>query len=182
MVWRPFYFANLIVDPRDAKRVFKPDGALIISDDGGKSFSDIGGCVGMHGDLHDVWVDPGNSQHIFAGDDGGLWYSYDGGNKWWKADNLPISQFYHVSVDMADPYQVYGGLQDNAAWVGESAYPGGITSSAGRTCSGATASGCSPIRPIPITSMPSRRAGPSDASTSRATRHATSSPGSAPRI
>ena len=129
MVWRPFYFANLIVDPKDAKRVFKTDGALILSEDGGKSFSTIGGFAGMHGDVHDVFVDPGNSQHVYAGDDGGLWISYDGANKWWKTDNLPISQFYHVSVDKADPYRVYGGLQDNSDWVGDSAYPGGITSS-----------------------------------------------------
>jgi photosystem II stability/assembly factor-like uncharacterized protein len=129
MVWRPFYFANLIVDPKNAKRVFKTDGALILSEDGGKSFSAIGGFTGMHGDVHDVFVDPSNSQHVFAGDDGGLWISYDGANKWWKTDNLPISQFYHVSLDNQDPYRVYGGLQDNASWVGESAYPGGITSS-----------------------------------------------------
>jgi photosystem II stability/assembly factor-like uncharacterized protein len=129
MVWRPFYFANLIVDPKDAKRVFKTDGSLILSEDGGKSFTAIGGFAGMHGDVHDVFVDPNNSQHVYAGDDGGLWISYDGANKWWKTDNLPVSQFYHVSVDNADPYHVYGGLQDNAAWVGDSAYPGGITSS-----------------------------------------------------
>ncbi len=129
MVWRPFYFANLIVDPKDARRVFKTDGALILSEDGGKSFSSIGGFNGMHGDVHDVFVDPNNSQHVFAGDDGGLWISYDGANKWWKTDNLPVSQFYHVSVDNHDPYHVYGGLQDNACWVGDSAYPGGITSS-----------------------------------------------------
>ncbi|MBS0419813.1 MAG: sialidase [Proteobacteria bacterium] len=129
MVWRPFYFANLIVDPKNAERVFKTDGALILSEDGGKSFSTIGGFVGMHGDVHDVFIDPNNSQHVFAADDGGLWISYDGANKWWKTDNLPISQFYHVSTDNADPYHVYGGLQDNAAWVGDTAYPGGITSS-----------------------------------------------------
>ncbi len=129
MVWRPFYFANLIVDPKDARRVFKTDGSLILSEDGGKSFSSIGGFNGAHGDVHDVFVDPGDSQHVFAGDDGGLWISYDGANKWWKTDNLPVSQFYHVSVDDADPYHVYGGLQDNSAWVGDSAYPGGITSS-----------------------------------------------------
>jgi len=129
MVWRPFYFANLIVDPRNADRVFKTDGALILSEDGGKSFSTIGGFVGMHGDVHDIFIDPTNSQHVFAADDGGLWISYDGANKWWKTDNLPISQFYHVSIDTADPYHVYGGLQDNAAWVGDSAYPGGIASS-----------------------------------------------------
>jgi photosystem II stability/assembly factor-like uncharacterized protein len=129
MVWRPFYFANLIVDPKNAERVYNTDGALILSEDGGKSFSSIGGFVGMHGDVHDVFIDPTNSQHVFAADDGGLWISYDGANKWWKTDNLPISQFYHVSLDNADPYHVYGGLQDNAAWVGDSSYPSGITSS-----------------------------------------------------
>jgi photosystem II stability/assembly factor-like uncharacterized protein len=66
---------------------------------------------------------------VIAGDDGGIWYSYNGGTKWWKGDNLPISQFYHVSVDDADPYRVYGGLQDNSSWVGDSQYPGGITNS-----------------------------------------------------
>jgi photosystem II stability/assembly factor-like uncharacterized protein len=129
MVWRPFYFANLIVDPKDDKRVFKTDGALILSEDGGKSFSTIGGFAGMHGDVHDVFIDPNDPEHVYAGDDGGLWISYDGANKWWKSDSLPISQFYHVSVDAADPYHVYGGLQDNSVWRGDSQYPGGITSS-----------------------------------------------------
>ena len=129
MVWRPFYFANLIVDPQDPKRLYKTDGALIMSEDGGKSFSAIGGFTGMHGDVHDVFIEAGNPKHVFAGDDGGLWISYDGANKWWKTDNLPISQFYHVSLDNADPYHVYGGLQDNSSWVGDSEYPGGITSS-----------------------------------------------------
>jgi photosystem II stability/assembly factor-like uncharacterized protein len=129
MVWRPFYFANLIVDPKNPDRVFKTDGALILSEDAGKSFAVIGGFVGMHGDVHDVWIDPTNPQNVFAGDDGGMWYSYNGGAKWWKGNNLPVSQFYHVSVDNDDPYHVYGGLQDNSSWVGDSQYPGGITNS-----------------------------------------------------
>src|SRR5207244_705208 len=64
---------------------------------------------------------------LFVSDDGGMWYSYNGGAKWWKAENLPVSQFYHVSLDDKDPYRVYGGLQDNSSFVGESQYPGGIT-------------------------------------------------------
>jgi photosystem II stability/assembly factor-like uncharacterized protein len=124
MLWRPFYFANLIVDPKDENRVYKPDGSLIMSTDGGMSFSNIAGAA--HGDFHDVWVDPRNSDHLIVGDDGGLWYSYDAGSKWWKAETLPISQFYHVSVDNDKPYKVYGGLQDNSSWVGESQFPGGI--------------------------------------------------------
>ncbi|HRC56518.1 MAG TPA: hypothetical protein PKU97_11380, partial [Kofleriaceae bacterium] len=80
-----------------------------------------------HVDWHDLWINPTNPKHIIAGNDGGLVLSYDGGNRWLMSQNLPISQFYHVSVDGKDPYQVYGGLQDNSSWVGDSAYPGGIT-------------------------------------------------------
>src|SRR5215467_3066085 len=127
MVWRPFYFANLIVDPKDENKLYKPDLTLIMSEDGGKSFSGVGN--GAHGDFHTVWVNPDNTDHLIAGDDGGLWHSYDGGNTWWKGNNLPISQFYHVSVDNADPYHVFGGLQDNSAWMGDSQYPGGISNS-----------------------------------------------------
>jgi photosystem II stability/assembly factor-like uncharacterized protein len=125
MVWRPFYFGRLVVDPKEPNRLFKMGLGLIVSDDGGKSFASASG--GSHGDWHDVWIDPTNTKYIVGGDDGGLWYSYDGGNKWWKANNLPVSQFYHVSADTKDPYQVYGGLQDNSSWVGDQEYPGGIT-------------------------------------------------------
>ena len=125
MVWRPFYFANLIVDPKNENKLYKPDLALIMSNDGGKSFSQVSG--GAHGDFHDVWIDPDDPERLITTDDGGIWYSYDGANTWWKGNNLPVSQFYHVSVDLADPYHVFGGLQDNSVWMGDSAYPGGIT-------------------------------------------------------
>ncbi|HEY8184660.1 MAG TPA: hypothetical protein VIF64_01245 [Pyrinomonadaceae bacterium] len=125
MIWRPFYFANLIVDPKDENKVYKPDLSLIASTDGGRSFSNISG--GAHGDFHDVWINPNNTDQLITGDDGGVWYSYDAGNRWWKGNNLPVAQFYHVSVDMDIPYHVYGGLQDNSSWIGDSAYPGGIT-------------------------------------------------------
>ncbi len=127
MVWRPFYFSRLVVDPTNPDRIYKPNLTLIASEDGGASFGDVGG--GTHGDHHDVWVNPKNPKNVVTGDDGGLWISYDGGNRWWKCNNLPVSQFYHVSVDDKDPYQVYGGLQDNSSWAGDSAYPGGITNS-----------------------------------------------------
>ncbi|MFN2634748.1 MAG: sialidase [Thermoanaerobaculia bacterium] len=126
MIWRAFYFARLVVDPANPDRIFKPGGGLTVSEDGGRSFSASAG-RGSHGDWHDVWIDPGNPKSVIAGDDGGLWISQDGGNRWVKSQNLPISQFYHVSVDSRDPYQVYGGLQDNSSWVGDSAHPGGIS-------------------------------------------------------
>ncbi len=127
MVWRPFYFGNLIVDPTDENKIFKPDLILLYSTDGGKSFNVVSG--GAHGDFHDVWIDPKNPSIVIAGDDGGLWRSEDGGNRWKHQLNLPVSQFYHVSTDNSDPYHVYGGLQDNSAWVGDSSYPGGISNS-----------------------------------------------------
>ncbi|HVH10123.1 MAG TPA: hypothetical protein VM736_10025, partial [Gemmatimonadales bacterium] len=77
MIWRPFYFANLIVDPKNENRLYKPDLSLIASTDGGASFSNISG--GAHGDFHDVWIDPANTDHLITGDDGGLWFSYDAG-------------------------------------------------------------------------------------------------------
>jgi photosystem II stability/assembly factor-like uncharacterized protein len=127
MVWRLFYFARLVIDPTNPERLFKPGLNLVVSEDGGRSFSNTGGKA--HGDWHDVWIDPQNPKHIIGGDDGGLWISYDGGNRWVKSINLPVAQFYHVAVDDHDPYRVYGGLQDNSSWVGDSAYPGGITNS-----------------------------------------------------
>ena len=127
MVWRPFYFGRIEVDPKDPKRLFKMGFSITVSEDGGRSFSNAAGA--SHGDWHDIWINPTNTKHIVGGDDGGLWYSYDGANRWWKANNLPVSQFYHVSVDNKDPYQVYGGLQDNSSWVGDQEYPGGITNS-----------------------------------------------------
>ena len=127
MVWRPFYFANLIVDPKDENKVFKPDGPLMLSVNGGKSFSSVGS--GAHGDFHDVWIDPSNPNIVYTGDDGGLWRSQDGGTRWMHLVNLPVSQFYHVSIDNANPYHVYGGLQDNSSWIGDSSYPGGVSNS-----------------------------------------------------
>jgi photosystem II stability/assembly factor-like uncharacterized protein len=125
MVWRPFYFGRIVVDPKDADRLFKMGFNAIVSDDAGKSFSSTTDAT--HPDWHDLWIDPSNTKYMFGGSDGGLWYSYDGGNRWWMAQNLPVSQFYHVSTDDRDPYQVYGGLQDNSAWVGDQEYPGGIS-------------------------------------------------------
>ncbi len=124
MVWRPFYFANLIVDPKDENKVFKVDGPLLLSIDGGKSFQSTANSA--HGDHHDVWISPDNPNLVFTGDDGGLWRSQDGGTAWEHMENLPVAQFYHVSVDNADPYRIYGGLQDNSSWVAPSSYPGGV--------------------------------------------------------
>jgi photosystem II stability/assembly factor-like uncharacterized protein len=125
VIWRPFYFGNLTVDPKDENKIFKPDLFLLLSVNGGRSFSAVSQAA--HGDFHDVWIDPNNPNIVYAGDDGGLWRSEDGGTRWKHQINLPVSQFYHVSLDNDNPYHVYGGLQDNSSWVGDSSYPGGVT-------------------------------------------------------
>jgi photosystem II stability/assembly factor-like uncharacterized protein len=128
---RPFYFARLAADPRNADRVYKPGFFLTVSEDGGKSFSAAfsaseGPGSGSHGDHHALWIDPENPDQMLLGTDGGVYQSLDRAAHWRFLSNLPVSQFYHVSADMADPYNVYGGLQDNGTWMGPSRATDGI--------------------------------------------------------
>ncbi len=129
MVGRPFYFALLVSDPGNADRLYKPGFALTVSDDGGKSFAGIGNegaGGGVHGDYHALWVDPTNTDHLITGDDGGVYETLDRGAHWRFLNSFPIGQFYHVSADMARPYNVYGGLQDNGSWYGPNTYTDGV--------------------------------------------------------
>ncbi|MEO6166583.1 MAG: hypothetical protein ABIO46_04425, partial [Chitinophagales bacterium] len=90
-----------------------------------KEASNAGGWV--HSDHHALWINPNNTNQLYLGTDGGVYMSLDKGNNWTFLNNLPVSQFYHVAFDGADPYNVYGGLQDNGSWMGPSASAGGIT-------------------------------------------------------
>ena len=124
---RPFYFSNMAADPKIVDRVYKTTFNLHVTDDAGKSWSALGG--NYHGDTHAVWINPKNNEELFVGTDGGVYHSRDRGAHWRFVASLPVGQFYHVSYDSADPYNVYGGLQDNLVWYGPSRYPGGIVSS-----------------------------------------------------
>jgi photosystem II stability/assembly factor-like uncharacterized protein len=128
---RAFYFARLAADPKNADRVYKPGFFLTVSEDGGKSFSaafaaNEGPGGGNHGDHHALWIDPENPDQMLLGTDGGVYQSLDRAAHWRFLADLPVSQFYHVSADMADPYNVYGGLQDNGTWMGPSRATDGI--------------------------------------------------------
>ena len=128
---RPFYFARLAADPKNADRIYKPGFFLTVSDDGGKSFSAAfstseGFGEAVHGDLHALWINPDNPDQMLLGTDGGVYQSLDRAAHWRFLSNLPVAQFYHVSADMADPYNVYGGLQDNGTWMGPSRAVDGI--------------------------------------------------------
>ena len=121
---RPFYFSHLVVDPTDYNRVYKPGFNLTVSSDGGNSFKDL--AENTHSDQHAFWVNPKDPFQLLVGTDGGVYASLDRGNTWSFRRNLPVSQFYHVSFDMAIPYNVYGGLQDNGSWMGPSQSTNGI--------------------------------------------------------
>lgn len=124
---RPFYFSELVVDPNDADVVAKCGLNGIISEDGGARWRTFDQAV--HSDFHDIWIDPNNGKHILVATDGGVYESFDRGYSFKMWMNLPVSQFYHVSVDNAKPYRVYGGLQDNGSWFAPNTSAGGVTNS-----------------------------------------------------
>lgn len=122
---RPFYFSRVVVDPKNEDVVYKCGLNLVVSEDGGNIFRTIQS--GVHSDIHDVWIDPNNTKHVLIGTDGGVYESYDGSKSYKMFMNLPISQFYRISADDAEPFNVYGGLQDNGSWFAPSSKAGGIT-------------------------------------------------------
>ncbi len=115
---RPFYYGDIFVDPADELRLFNLNSRLMRSVDGGESFENVTGNV--HSDFHSLWMDPSEPGHMYVGTDGGVFISRDGGDHWQIVDNLPVGQFYHVSVDSEIPFNVYGGMQDNGSWKGPS--------------------------------------------------------------
>ena len=114
---RPMYASQILVDPSDDQRIYMVN-SYSFSDDGGKTFTVPP--QSLHGDDRLVWVHPEDSRHVMKADDGGLGISYDRGLTWLYISDLPVSQYYRVAVDMARPYNVYGGLQDNGSWMGPS--------------------------------------------------------------
>jgi photosystem II stability/assembly factor-like uncharacterized protein len=109
----PQYYTELFVDPNHPDRVYSADTYLRLTDDGGKTFRRVEQ-KNIHVDYHAIWIDPKDSDHLLAGNDGGLYETWDRGANWQFKPNLPITQFYRISADDALPfYHVYGGTQDN---------------------------------------------------------------------
>ena len=121
---RPFYYAEIEVDPNDENTLYNIATFIRRSIDGGKTFSTLDkvNCCAtgntVHIDNHSLWINPKNSKHLVLGNDGGVQITQDAGDSWRFVQNLPISQFYHIRVDDAHPYNIYGGLQDNGSWRG----------------------------------------------------------------
>ena len=117
---RPFYYSRIYVDPANENRIYRLHTFLERSDDAGRTFYQVGDNGNtVHLDHHALWVSP-DGRTVITGNDGGVYLSHNRGETWRFVENLPLSQFYHISVDMEMPYNVYGGLQDNGAWVGPS--------------------------------------------------------------
>ncbi len=118
---RPCYYSRIYVDPKDVNRVYVmgSNRGVFISDDGARNFREVFSEV--HGEDHVLWIDPESPNHLVIGGDGGVSISYDRGQTWLFRMNLPLGQFYNISVNNADPFLVCGGLQDNGSWCTPSA-------------------------------------------------------------
>ena len=121
---RPFYYSDIEVDPENENRVYSIFTYVNVSQDGGKNFSQLmpayGVDNGVHPDHHAWWIHPEDGSFMIDGNDGGLNITRDGGKTWRFVGNIPVAQFYHISVDNEFPYNVYGGMQDNGSWRGPS--------------------------------------------------------------
>lgn len=115
---RPFYYSEIYVDPQNENRLYTIFSRVNVSEDGGKSFRELLPYTGVHPDHHAWWIHPENPSFIIDGNDGGLNITHDMGRNWRFVENIPVGQFYHINVDMDQPYNIYGGLQDNGSWVG----------------------------------------------------------------
>jgi photosystem II stability/assembly factor-like uncharacterized protein len=122
---RPMYYSHVFIDPTDENRVYVLATAFYTSADGGRSFGDISGRltydVGVHSDFHSMWIDPTDPEHFYLAGDGGLYETWDRGENYIKINNMPIAQFYAIGVDWQEPYNIFGGMQDNHSWMGPSA-------------------------------------------------------------
>lgn len=108
---RAWYYTRVYADTEDEDVVYVLNVQYHKSVDGGKTFNTFNA---PHGDHHDLWIAPENSQRMIIGDDGGAQISYDGGETWSTYYNQPTAQFYRVTTDNAFPYRIYVAQQDNS--------------------------------------------------------------------
>ena len=114
---RPSYYSQVRIDPNNDLRIWVLGAAMYFSEDGGKTFS-TDRVKKIHGDFHALWIDPADSNHVLAGSDGGIHWSYDNGRTWDFVNTVAIGQFYEIGLANDRPYHVCGGLQDNGSWCG----------------------------------------------------------------
>ncbi|MCE2790627.1 MAG: glycosyl hydrolase [Saprospiraceae bacterium] len=116
-----YYFGQIRVQPGNPDKLYIFGVPILTSNDGGKSWSSIDG-DNVHSDHHALWLNPKRPGHLINGNDGGVNISYDDGKSWMKCTHPEVGQFYSINVDNAEPYNVYGGTQDNGVWMGSHQY------------------------------------------------------------
>jgi photosystem II stability/assembly factor-like uncharacterized protein len=119
---RHWYYTHVFADPKDPETVYVNNVNFWKSNDGGKTFANI---RVPHGDCHDLWINPINTNTMIHSNDGGAQVTYNGGKTWSTPFNIPTSEIYRVEVDGAFPYRVYGCQQDNSSISVSSALRGG---------------------------------------------------------
>lgn len=115
-----YYFGQIRVDPNDPETIYIWGVPFLKSTDGGKTWEVKANNQSVHVDHHAMWIDPNDSEHILLGNDGGLYESHDGTDNFIHHNVIAAGQFYSVNVDMEEPYNIYGGLQDNGTYMGSS--------------------------------------------------------------
>jgi photosystem II stability/assembly factor-like uncharacterized protein len=122
---RSWYFSKIFCDPKNENTIYICNVGFHRSRDGGKTFTQINT---PHGDHHDFWIDPEDSQRMIIADDGGGQINFDGGANWSTYHNQPTAQFYRVSTDTHFPYRILGAQQDNSTVrIMSRTYDGSIT-------------------------------------------------------
>ena len=114
LITRPFYYTNVDADPLDADVVYVGTEGFYKSTDGGRTFRTM---RTPHGDNHDLWINPNNSNILVQSNDGGANVSLDGGRTWSTQYNQPTAELYQVYVDNQFPYRLYGAQQDNSTLI-----------------------------------------------------------------
>ncbi len=120
-----YYFGQIRVAPYDANEVYIMGVPILRSKDGGATWENVNG-KNVHVDHHALWINPERPGHLINGNDGGINISYDHGDTWTKHNSPSVGQFYYINVDMNDPYNVFGGTQDNGVWKGSKNYNDGF--------------------------------------------------------
>ncbi|MDX1636723.1 MAG: hypothetical protein R3281_02055 [Balneolaceae bacterium] len=116
----PHYYQELYASPHHFGRIYLVSNYTQVSDDHGKNFETIN-LEHKHVDDHAIAFKNSDPDYIIMGSDGGLYESRDQGQNWRMINNMPITQFYKVAVDNAQPfYNIYGGTQDNGSQKGPS--------------------------------------------------------------
>ncbi|MEE2640958.1 MAG: glycosyl hydrolase [Planctomycetota bacterium] len=113
-----YYYGQIRIDPSDPDRLYLLSIPLYSSTDGGKNWTTLARSV--HVDHHALWINPTAPHHLMLGNDGGFHQSHDYGQTMDHYLNIPLAQFYALTVDMQEPYHIYGGTQDNGSWGGSS--------------------------------------------------------------